>query len=198
MSESFFKALAIPEPDINLEVGGGSHAEQTANIMVRFEKVCFDWKPHLVIVVGDVNSTLACSLVASKLNIKIAHIEAGLRSFDRTMPEEINRIVTDSLSDYLFVSEESGLSNLKREGVNSSKVHFVGNIIIDTFILKNLNLAGKKYCLMTLHRPSNVDSKKSLSEIFEILESISQKIKIVYPIHPRTKKMLKIQFLEEI
>ncbi len=160
-------------------------------------------------MVGDVNSTAACSLVASKLNVKVAHVEAGLRSFDRTMPEEINRIITDSLSDFLFVSEKSGIRNLKREGVNSKKVHFVGNVMIDT-LLSNMNKINKSnilkhlllrsadsnmqpgvYSVLTLHRPSNVDSESALSAIYDILESVSRTIKIIYPIHPRTKKMIK-------
>lgn len=202
MSEIFFQNLEIPNPDIYLNVGNGSHAAQTAKIMTAFEKVVLKEQPDLIVVVGDVNSTLACSLVASKLNTKIAHIEAGLRSFDREMPEEINRIVTDSLSDYLFVSEGSGLKNLKKEGINSNKIHFVGNIMIDTLlanmniinqsnILEKLNLTKNEYSIMTLHRPSNVDSEEALLEILDILNSISEKIKIVYPIHPRPKKMIK-------
>lgn len=202
MSEIFFQNLEIPNPDIYLNVGNGSHAAQTAKIMAAFEKVVLKEQPDLIVVVGDVNSTLACSLVASKLNTKIAHVEAGLRSFDREMPEEINRIVTDSLSDYLFVSEGSGLKNLKKEGINSNKIHFVGNIMIDTLlanmniinqsnILEKLNLTKNEYSVMTLHRPSNVDSKEALLEILDILNSISEKIKIVYPIHPRPKKMIK-------
>ena len=202
MSEVFFQNLKMPKPDIYLNVGSASHAVQTAKIMIAFEHVVLKEKPDLVIVVGDVNSTLACSLVASKLNIKIAHVEAGLRSFDRTMPEEINRMVTDSLSDYLFVSEKSGLRNLKSEGINSDKVHFVGNVMIDTLlsnlpiidksnILKKYKLTNGECSVMTLHRPSNVDSKGALSEIFDILNLVSQRIKIIYPIHPRTKKMIK-------
>lgn len=208
MSKSFFKDLNLPEPDIYLGVGSGSHAEQTARIMIEFEKVCSQEKPDSIVVVGDVNSTLACSIVASKMNIKIAHVEAGLRSFDRTMPEEINRIVTDSLSDFLFVSEKSGITNLYNEGVNPEKLHFVGNIMIDSLltnlkaveasqILKKLKLEEKKYCAMTLHRPDNVDHKKSLTEICEILAFISEKVSIVYPIHPRTYKMLKAYHLLE-
>lgn len=210
MSEVFFQNLKIPKPDIYLNIGSASHAAQTAKIMVAFEKVVLKEKPDLVIVVGDVNSTVACSLVASKLNVKIAHVEAGLRSFDRTMPEEINRIVTDSLSDFLFVSEPSGIRNLKREGINPEKVYFVGNIMIDT-LMSNTNKIKKSdilariplnssnnrlqrgnYAVLTLHRPGNVDSEKTLSEIYEILRAISQRIKIVYPIHPRTKKMIEI------
>lgn len=226
MSEVFFKNLDIPEPDIHLNIGSASHAVQTAKIMAAFEKVVLKEKPDLVIVTGDVNSTLACSLTASKLNVKIAHVEAGLRSFDRTMPEEINRTITDSLSDYLFVSEESGLKNLKKEGVDSKKIHFVGNVMIDTLlsnmpkisksnILKRISfnsnnkdyeptamsyehLLPKTYSVLTLHRPNNVDSKESLSEIYDILKAISQQIKIIYPIHPRTKKMIrKHKFLKK-
>jgi UDP-N-acetylglucosamine 2-epimerase (non-hydrolysing) len=209
MSEIFFRNLKIPEPDIFLNVGSASHAVQTSRIMTAFEKVILREKPDLIVVVGDVNSTLACSIVAAKLNIKIAHVEAGLRSFDRTMPEEINRIITDSLSDYLFVSEKSGVRNLKREGVPPKKVYFVGNIMIDTLmsnkkqisksgILNRLslktgdrNLKAGSYSILTLHRPSNVDSEESLSEVYDILEAISEKIKIIYPIHPRTRKMIK-------
>ena len=201
MSENFFQDLRIANPDIYLNVANGSHAVQTAKIMIAFEKVVLKQKPDLIVVVGDVNSTLACSLVASKLNTKIAHVEAGLRSFDREMPEEINRIVTDSLSDYLFVSEGSGLKNLKKEGINSNKVHFVGNIMIDTLlanmniinqsnILEKLDLTKNEYSVVTLHRPSNIDSKEALLEILDILNFISEKIKIVYPIHPRPKKMI--------
>lgn len=201
MSELFFQNLKIPKPDIYLNVGSASHAVQTAKIMVAFEQVILRGKPDLIIVVGDVNSTAACSLVAAKLNIKVAHVEAGLRSFDRTMPEEINRIATDSLSDFLFVSEKSGARNLKREGIISRNIYFVGNIMIDALlsnmslinksdILKKLNLTRKKYCVITLHRPSNVDSIESISEIYDIIKAISQQIPIVYPVHPRTRKMI--------
>lgn len=216
MSEVFFRDLEIPNPNVYLNVGSDSHATQTAKIMIAFEKIVLREKPDLVVVVGDVNSTLACSLTASKLSIKVAHVEAGLRSFDRTMPEEINRTITDYLSDYLFVSEESGLRNLKMEGIISRKVHFVGNVMIDT-LLANMNkidgkdtfgqlkkktnannLKPQPYGVLTLHRPSNVDSKEALSEITDILKSISSKIKIIYPIHPRTKKMIKKhKFLEK-
>lgn len=202
MSEIFFQNLKIPKPDIYLNVGSASHAVQVAKIMIAFEKVILKERPNLVIVVGDINSTLACSFVASKLNVKIAHVEAGLRSFDNTMPEEINRKVTDSLSEYLFVTEKSGLRNLKKEGIKIDRIYFVGNIMIDTLlsnmklinksdIVRRLNLSRRKYCIITLHRPSNVDSKKSLLEIYDILEAISRQIRIVYPIHPRAKKMLK-------
>jgi len=202
MSDVFFQNLRIPNPDIYLDVDSASHAIQTAKIMIAFESTVLEQKPDLIIVVGDVNSTLACSLVASKMNIEIAHVEAGLRSFDRTMPEEVNRMVTDSLSDYLFVSERSGLKNLKSEGVNSEKVYFVGNVMIDTLsdnleivdqsdILNKLRLTANEYSVLTLHRPSNVDSRETLTEVFDILTSISREIKIIYPIHPRTKKMIK-------
>jgi UDP-N-acetylglucosamine 2-epimerase (non-hydrolysing) len=210
MSEIFFQNLKIPKPEVYLNIGSGSHAVQTAKIMTAFERILLQERPDIVIVVGDVNSTLACSLVAAKLNIKIAHVEAGLRSFDRMMPEEINRIVTDSLSDFLFVSEKSGLKNLKKEGIHTEKVFFVGNIMIDTLlanrkvinksgIVSKLDLIKKKYCVMTLHRPSNVDSKESLSEIIDILEIIAQQAQIVYPVHPRTLKMIKLHgFLRKL
>jgi UDP-N-acetylglucosamine 2-epimerase (non-hydrolysing) len=169
--------------------------------MIEFEKILLAEKPDLIIVVGDVNSTVACSLVASKLNIKVAHVEAGLRSFDRTMPEEINRLLTDVISDHLFVSEKSGLMNLKNEGISQSKVHFVGNVMIDSLIqylpkaelshvLKNYNLVPYEYVLVTLHRPSNVDSKDFLRDLIKLFNSIASKKKILFPVHPRTKKNL--------
>ncbi|MBT4482911.1 MAG: UDP-N-acetylglucosamine 2-epimerase (non-hydrolyzing) [Candidatus Latescibacteria bacterium] len=201
MSEVFFQNLNIPSPDIFLDIRSGSHAVQTARIMVAFEEAILKERPDLVVVVGDVNSTLACSIVASKSGVSIAHVEAGLRSFDRAMPEEINRIVTDSLSDYLFVNEESGLKNLEKENVNSDKIYFVGNIMIDTLlrnlpiigrseILDKLNLNSREYSVVTLHRPGNVDSSETLSEIFDVLSTISRKIKIIYPLHPRTMKTI--------
>ena len=176
MSKIFFEDLEMPQPDFYLGVGSGSHAEQTANVMIEFEKVLLAEKPDLIIVVGDVNSTVACSLVASKLNIKVAHVEAGLRSFDRTMPEEINRLLTDAISDYLFVSERSGLVNLKNEGIKEDKIFFVGNVMIDSLVdylskaekssvLKNYSLAPSEYILVTLHRPSNVDSEDFLKDL---------------------------------
>jgi UDP-N-acetylglucosamine 2-epimerase (non-hydrolysing) len=199
MSKIFFDDLGLPEPAFYLGAGSGSHAEQTAKIMVEFEKILISEKPELIIVAGDVNSTIACSLVASKLNIKIAHIEAGLRSFDRTMPEEINRILTDSISDFLFVTEESGLKNLKREGIPGSKIFFVGNVMIDSLIyhlpkagesgiMKKLGLEPSGFILVTLHRPSNVDSEKFSRDLFRLFNKLSQKRKIVFPVHPRTKK----------
>lgn len=213
MSEVFFKDLNIPKPDICLNVGSASHAVQTAHIMIEFEKIVMKENPDLIIVVGDVNSTLACSLVAAKLHIKVAHVEAGLRSFDRLMPEEINRKLTDCLSDYLFVSEETGLENLKKEGIDSNKVYFVGNVMIDTLlanmdkieksdILNQISLKSNArletlnpYAVLTLHRPSNVDTKESLTESYDILAFASQQLKIIYPIHPRTKKMIEMHNL---
>jgi UDP-N-acetylglucosamine 2-epimerase (non-hydrolysing) len=202
MSEVFFQELEIPKPDVFLGVGSGSHAEQTAKIISAFEKILLSDRPDLVIVAGDVNSTLACSLTAAKLNIKVAHIEAGLRSFDRTMPEEINRIVTDTLSSIHFVSEQSGLDNLRREGIDMKNVHLVGNTMIDppsykvktidrSKVLKKLDLKSRDYGVLTLHRPSNVDSPESLDAVFQILESVTKRLPLVYPIHPRTRASLK-------
>jgi UDP-N-acetylglucosamine 2-epimerase (non-hydrolysing) len=198
LSDIFFTELNIPKPDYNLEVGSGSHAIQTAKIMEKFEPICIKEKPDLVIVVGDVNSTIACALVAKKLNIKVAHVEAGLRSFDNNMPEEINRKLTDCISDYLFVSEESGLRNLKNEGIDKEKIFFVGNIMIDSLFnnLEKINKSdaskvyNEKYCILTLHRPSNVDNKDELKLLLFELIKISKLIKIIWPIHPRTKKNL--------
>jgi len=200
MSDHFFKDLQMPPPDIHLGIGSGTHSEQTAKIMIKFEKVCFQENPDLVIVVGDVNSTLACSIVAAKLLIPVAHIEAGLRSFDRRMPEEVNRIVTDSLSEYLFTTCRDANENLKIEGVLQNKIYFVGNVMIDT-LLKFKEIANSKvkrfnklkalnYGLLTLHRPSNVDNKKNCHQIFEALTEISKKVPIIFPAHPRTQKMI--------
>ncbi len=199
MSQLFFNQLKLPKPDICLGVGSLSHAQQTANIMIKFEEVLLNENPDLVIVVGDVNSTIACALTAVKLNIPVAHVEAGLRSFDRKMPEEINRILTDAISDYLFITETSAQVNLLNEGVSKEKIFFVGNVMIDTLlkyqekskqskILDTLELKSGEYALLTLHRPSNVDNKETLVSILKCLEQINEKIKIVYPIHPRTKK----------
>ncbi|MFX1500366.1 MAG: non-hydrolyzing UDP-N-acetylglucosamine 2-epimerase [Promethearchaeota archaeon] len=199
MSKIFFEELGIPEPNIYLNVGSSSHAVQTAKIMIEFEKVLLHTTPQLVIVVGDVNSTIACALVAKKLNIKIAHVEAGLRSFDQKMPEEINRILTDQLSDFLFTTEKSAEFNLKREGIDSNKIHFVGNIMIDNLlnnlrkvnklnVLSKFNLKKKKYALITAHRPSNVDTKENLEKIIEIINYLQEKLMVFFPIHPRTRK----------
>ena len=201
MSDAFFRDLGIPEPDINLEVGSGSHAEQTARVMMAFEPVCIREKPDWIIVVGDVNSTMACTLVASKLGIKVAHVEAGLRSFDRSMPEEINRIVTDSIADLLFTPSEDGDANLIREGVPKERIKRVGNIMIDTLAV-NLEKARQRrpgdqfgvkeenYVFVTLHRPSNVDNKSSLSVIIDQLVALAEKIPVIFAMHPRTKKNL--------
>jgi len=201
MSDLFFRELEIPEPDINLEVGSGSHAAQTAEIMKRFEPVVIEQRPDWVVVVGDVNSTIACALVAKKLGVRVAHVEAGLRSFDRTMPEEINRLLTDAISDLLFVSERSGIENLRREGVEGDKVHFVGNVMIDTLrsnlekaerssILSDLGLEPGRYNVVTLHRPSNVDNADSLGRIAEFLDVAQQDLPTVFPMHPRTRNNL--------
>lgn len=204
MSKIFFDDLEMPQPDFYLGVGSGSHAEQTAAIMVEFEKVILKEEPELIIVVGDVNSTIACSLVAAKLGTKIAHVEAGLRSFDNRMPEEINRVLTDRISDYLFVTENSGLENLKREGVPEDKIFFVGNVMIDSLVrylpkigIKNSELkiknSEKPYVLITLHRPSNVDDEKFLIRFAETLKLLAEHRKVIFPVHPRTKNNL-LQF----
>lgn len=198
MSDSFFADLGLPEPDFHLGVGSASHAEQTAKIMLAFEPVVIAEKPDWVIVVGDVNSTAACALIAKKLGVKVAHVEAGLRSFDRTMPEEINRIVTDSISDLLLTTEESANENLRREGVAPGKIKFVGNVMIDSLaknlessngsrVLSDLSLAPQSYAVLTLHRPSNVDTRETLEPLIDALTEISQRLPIIFPIHPRTR-----------
>lgn len=201
MSTSFFEALGMPRPDVNLEVGSGSHAEQTARIMVEFEKVCLAEQPDLVIVVGDVNSTMACTITAKKLGIKVAHVEAGLRSRDMSMPEEINRLCTDVLCDFLFITDHFADENLRAEGVPAEKIFFVGNVMIDT-LLKHRELAAKvglvekwglkhgSFATLTLHRPSNVDDRATLVGILDALREISRSVPIVFPIHPRTRKMI--------
>jgi len=200
MSKTLFEDIYLPQPDVYLGIGSGAHAEQTAKIMIEFEKVCIDKKPDLVLVVGDVNSTLACSLTAAKLCIPIAHVEAGLRSFDRSMPEEINRIVTDSLSSFLFTTCRDADKNLKREGISGKKIYFVGNIMIDTLIKFKAKAAAntwKKmknidYVLLTFHRPNNVDDKHALENILEALHEISKRMPIIFPAHPRTQKQIKV------
>ncbi|MBI1935168.1 UDP-N-acetylglucosamine 2-epimerase (non-hydrolyzing) [Candidatus Woesearchaeota archaeon] len=202
MSKSFFDELGIPKPDINLGVGSAHDAVQTARIILELEKVLSREKPDLVIVVGDVNSTFAAAITAKKCGIPVAHVESGLRSFDMGMPEEINRILTDHISDFLFTTEESGNENLLKEGVDKRKIFFVGNVMIDTLlhhrkkaeksaILSKLRLKKNEYFVLTLHRPSNVDDQKSLERTLGILEPLLQKIKIVFPVHPRTLKSLK-------
>ncbi len=211
MSQAFFDDLELPEPDFFLEAGSGSHAEQTAKIMVAFEKVCLEQRPELVLVVGDVNSTLACSVVAKKLLVKVAHVEAGLRSFDLSMPEEINRMVTDAISDYFFVTEPSGVDNLKREGKPAAAVHLVGHVMIDN-LFRQVELldrmaadafpsAGLKeslgdYIFLTLHRPANVDDRQVLAGIVGVLNRIAGRYPLVFPVHPRTRKMLDLFGLE--
>jgi UDP-N-acetylglucosamine 2-epimerase (non-hydrolysing) len=201
MSRSFFLDLGMPKPDIDLEVGSGSHAEQTARIMVEFEKVCLRERPDLVIVVGDVNSTMACAITAKKLGVRVAHVEAGLRSRDMSMPEEINRLCTDVLCDYLFTTDHFANENLRAEGIAHDKVFFVGNVMIDTLLkhkelARGLRLAGQwglergRYATLTLHRPSNVDDATALRGILEALAEVAREIPIVFPIHPRTRKMV--------
>ncbi|WP_028324008.1 non-hydrolyzing UDP-N-acetylglucosamine 2-epimerase [Desulfatirhabdium butyrativorans] len=205
MSDTFFRELGIPAPDYHLEAGSGSHAVQTAAIMVAFENVCEQDRPDMVVVVGDVNSTLACSIVSKKLQIAVSHVEAGLRSFDLSMPEEINRMVTDAISDLFFVTEQSGMDNLLREGKPKERIHFVGHVMIDNLLyqLGKLDAATcerfpasslKKrlgaYLFLTLHRPSNVDDPEVFSQIADALNTISRTYPIVFPIHPRTRKCM--------
>ena len=201
MSKVFFRDLRIPDPDIFLGVGSGSHAEITAKIMIEFEKVCLKNNPRLVIVAGDVNSTLACALAAKKLNIPIAHVESGLRSYDQEMPEEINRMLTDRMSDLLFVTEKSGIEHSLNEGIAREKIHFVGNCMIDS-VKKFLPAALEQkpwykyaldeydYTLITLHRPSNVDSAENINKAVRMLNEMSKSSKLVFPVHPRTKSRL--------
>ena len=201
MSKIFFDELNIPRPDINLEVGSSSHADQTAQIMIKFEPILIESQPDLVVVVGDVNSTIACSLVAAKLHIKVAHVEAGLRSRNWDMPEEINRVLTDRLSDLLFTTSKDAAENLDLEGIPEDRIHFVGNVMIDTLlknllisersnILNDLKLKKSGYCVLTLHRPSNVDDRDSLENLISILFEVQQIIPVIYPIHPRSRKMI--------
>jgi UDP-N-acetylglucosamine 2-epimerase (non-hydrolysing) len=201
MSDIFFNEFELSAPDVNLEVGSGSHAWQTAQVMLRFEPVVLDYKPDWVITVGDVNSTLACSLVCSKLGFPVAHVEAGLRSFDRSMPEEINRLLTDQIADLLFTPSQDGNENLANEGIAADKIHFVGNVMIDTLVqlLPNAEARWSKlrerlgldqYLLVTLHRPSNVDNLSSLKDILEALEEVSKRIQVLFPIHPRTRQRI--------
>ena len=201
LSRVFFDELGIPKPDVNLNVGSGSHAQQTAAIMAAFESVLLDHRPDVLIVVGDVNSTLACALVASKLGVPVAHVEAGLRSFDRTMPEEINRLLTDQISDLLFTSELGAADNLRREGIDDSKIHFVGNVMIDTLLAhreraRAQNVAARfgvepgGYGLLTLHRPSNVDDPSTFERIIGAMSTIAREVPVIFPVHPRTQPMI--------
>ncbi len=198
MSDSFFDDLGMPKPDVHLGVGSGSHAVQTAKIMTEFEPVLLEHKPDWVLVVGDVNSTIACALVSVKLGIKVAHVEAGLRSRDRAMPEEINRILTDSISDLLFTTSQDADVNLAQEGIPVERVRFVGNVMIDS-LLEHLKIAEgsavrtdlgideKDYAVLTLHRPSNVDDKSTFAGILDALLTVAEQIPIIFPVHPRTK-----------
>jgi len=216
MSRTFFEELEIPEPSHSLKVGSGSHAIQTAKIMVAFEEVCLQEAPDLVLVVGDVNSTLACSIVAKKCCIPVAHVEAGLRSFDLSMPEEINRMVTDAISDYFFVTEESGVANLMREGKERSAVHAVGHVMIDNLLhqvgkLSHQDLSALTtfpfdkssgpYLFLTLHRPSNVDGRETFARVAAAIARLAEHRTIVFPVHPRTRKMMEefgITFSEKV
>jgi UDP-N-acetylglucosamine 2-epimerase (non-hydrolysing) len=201
MSASFFDELEMPTPDVNLEIGSGSHAAQTARVMLGLEAELNERRPDLILVAGDVNSTLAAALVASKLGIPVAHVEAGLRSFDRRMPEETNRVVTDVLSDYLFASEPSGVTNLLAEGVPREKIFLVGNVMIDTLmkfrrkaaetgVLERLGLKSKGYAVATLHRPSNVDGMEHLLSLVDMLTELSRHLPVVFPVHPRTRERM--------
>ncbi len=210
MSDIFFRQLGLPQPDINLEVGSGSHAQQTAQIISRLEPVLLEDYPDLVLVYGDVNSTVAAALVCAKLLIPVAHVEAGLRSFDRTMPEEINRILTDQIADLLFTPSEDADKNLLHEGIAPEKIHCVGNVMIDTLvrllpevddrpILARLRLnSGRPYVLATLHRPSNVDDDLMLTCLMETLSEISEVVPVIFPVHPRTRQRLKNLRVTEI
>ena len=211
LSHLFFEQMGIPQPDLNLEVGSGAHGKQTGDIMARFEPVVMDWKPDAVVVVGDINSTIACALVASKLGVRVVHVEAGLRSFDRTMPEEINRLLTDAIADFLFVTEPAGVTNLQREGIPPEKIFLVGNMMIDSLrkflplarqssALRDLQLSldsngpapgAARFALLTLHRPSNVDEKENLEPLLEVLNEIGKDIPILFPAHPRTQERIK-------
>lgn len=207
MSESIFRDLKIPKPDYNLGVGSGSHARQTAEVMIRFEAVLLEWKPDVTIVVGDVNSTLAAALVATKLDIPVAHVEAGLRSFDMSMPEEINRKLTDAISDFLFVTERSGIENLQKEGIRADRIFFTGNVMIDCLlehrklaarsdILRRLQVAGNgaaraDYAVLTLHRPSNVDDREVLSELLSTVALLAERLPVFFPVHPRSMERIR-------
>jgi UDP-N-acetylglucosamine 2-epimerase (non-hydrolysing) len=205
LNDRLFIDLELPAPDVNLGVGSGSHAAQTAEVMKRFEPVVVEYRPSCVVVVGDVNSTLACSLVAAKLHIPVAHVEAGLRSFDRSMPEEVNRVLTDQIADLLYTTEQTAAENLSKEGIDGKRVHFVGNLMIDSLLSAlpkaiavdellrregidvGLNGATARYCAVTLHRPSNVDDPDALANVLAILREVAERLPVIWPIHPRTK-----------
>lgn len=212
MAQVFFEELKMPAPDVYLGVGSGSHAQQTARVMVSMEEFCQQHKPAMVVVAGDVNSTVASALAASKLGIPVAHVEAGLRSFDRGMPEELNRIVTDHLSDLLFTTEESGNANLRREGMDPSKIRFVGNCMVDSLRTHEEQAISRRpwtdfgteeggYALLTLHRPSNVDDDRRLKELAQLASNISETLPILFPVHPRTREKLtclKVRFPDSL
>ncbi len=211
MKDAFFRQLGIPEPDVDLEVGSGSHAEQTARIMLRFEPVLEEVSPLAVLVVGDVNSTIACGLVASKKKVPVIHVEAGLRSYDRDMPEEVNRVLTDQISDLLFITERSARENLLREGIAEDRIHFVGNVMIDALLwnLENAVPASQvldryghvlpdEFAVLTLHRPSNVDEPETLRALCQGLVDISQRLPVLFPCHPRTAARIEQNCLHEI
>ena len=218
MSKTFFDELGMPEPDVYLGVGSGTHAQQTARVMVAIDEEWARQRPSIVVVAGDVNSTVAAAMVASKLGIPVAHVEAGLRSFDRSMPEELNRIVTDHLSDLLFTTEESGNVNLRREGIEEQKIHFVGNCMVDSLRRhereaihrrpwESLGVEEGSYALLTLHRPSNVDSEARLEELLDVAAGIAERMPVLFPVHPRTREKLNqvkrslpssLQFLEPL
>lgn len=202
MSNVFFRQLGLPEPDINLDVGSGSHAWQTAQTMMRFEEVVLAERPELVLVYGDINSTVAAALVCAKLHIPVGHVEAGLRSFDRSMPEEVNRLLTDQIADLLFTPSRDGDENLLREGVPAEKIHLVGNVMIDTLVrllpqsrVRRPNLCARhgvcgRYGLVTLHRPSNVDEAAMLEAVLNVLDGISRRLPLLFPVHPRTQQRM--------
>ena len=201
MSQAFFTELGMPEPDQFLGVGSGTHAEQTGAVMIALERLLLEIKPDAIVVAGDVNSTLAAALTAAKLHVPIAHVEAGLRSMDRTMPEEINRILTDALSDWLFITEQSGWEHLRAEGIAVHKMHFVGNVMIDSLsehlekarsclVMEELGLLPRQFALVTLHRPSNVDNPRLLDTILTAIGKLQEELTIVFPVHPRTEKMI--------
>jgi len=208
MNDVFFAELGIPKPDVHLEVGSGSHGVQTARILERYEAQLLKQRPDATVVFGDVNSTAACALAATKLGVPVAHVEAGLRSFDRSMPEEINRSVTDSIADLLLTSEPSGSTNLRREGIPPEKIKFVGNVMIDTLlaqlpaarcrpVARQLGVAGRRYGQVTIHRPSNVDDPATLRALIELLDSLAARLPLVFPIHPRTLNAARKAGLEE-
>lgn len=213
MKDAFFRQLQIPEPDIDLGVGSGTHAQQTAEIMKRFEPVVDEWQPDWVLVVGDVNSTIACALVAAKKGVAVAHVEAGLRSWDRGMPEEVNRVLTDQISQLLFTTEPEGEKNLLREGIAPEQIHFVGNVMIDTLFanreravaaeqtlaaISDFPRDARDFGVLTLHRPSNVDDPVVLRRLLETLASLSERLPLVFPIHPRTRARLSVAGLDEL